>query len=995
MTLRKYKWTFLIVFVFGIITPCRASTIIVSKDGKGHFTSIQAAIDGIPSESNSRHTILIRSGVYNEKVFISKNNIHLKGEKKPFFGKSWSNYQNIINGENQGKDGVLIIFSQARDIHRCTYNDDWGAAVMNVKATDITLENLTVVNDYGFQTIENRYIPCNDGTIKEVRHDGHQFALRCMPNTQRFEAIHCNFYSKGGDTVSPWDVENGTFYFKKCTMEGGVDMYCPRGWAYAEDCHFVCHNLNAAIWHDGTMYESSKSVLKNCSFEGDPGYKLGRYHRPAQIFLIGCSFSKEMADADIYQVNKDSILQWGRRVYYFDCKREGGDYAWHKDNIDRRNARKINRQWTLAERWDKFVMPTISVDYKMPGASNAIDSIAERVLFVQRQNGGWPKTLDGKTQPVPYTKVWSEEFISDVFKKNKPQDATIDNGATTREINILAAAYLKTKNNKYRASAEKGLRYLLKMQYYNGGFPQFFPDTSGYHKHITYNDNAMVNVLELFKKIEDKKAPFEEVGQTLSEEISIALQKGIDCILKTQVKTENKRTIWGAQHDKDDLKPAKARAYEHPSYAVSESASIINFLMTIKNPDSLVRASIIEGVTFLDKIKIEHKSIKPILNDPKDYELIHNEKAGPLWARFYDITTLKPIFSGRDGIIKYDVSEIEKERRSNYKWHGDWCIETFTKYEKWVSKWVKPSSAGITMKKDTSYNINSAYKEASSKNKNIKMAISSHQKYTLKSNLVYKDRDGVTLRTDIYTPSVNKKINGQVIIMIHGGGWRSGDKSMHADLCKSLANLGYICFVPEYRLSTHALYPAAVQDLTWFVSWVKTKLKEIYQGPSEIAIMGFSAGAQLASLIAQKPEIEKFYERPGSLDDLNSINALINLDGILAFIHDESGEGDDSKKKSAATLWFGYDRLQNPALWKEASPLTYAGKKSPPTLFINSSVSRMHAGRKDYADTLDKYGIYHEINELIDAPHSFVFFNPWFEKTVAYIHRFLMKVGRD
>ncbi|MEY3421729.1 MAG: hypothetical protein RIR48_2025, partial [Bacteroidota bacterium] len=760
-------------------------------------------------------------------------------------------------------------------------------------------------------------------------------------------------------------------------------------------CHFVCHNLNAAIWHDGAMYESSKSVLKNCSFEGDPGYKLGRYHRPAQMFLIGCSFSKEMADADIYQVNKDSVLQWGRRVYYFDCKREGGDYVWHKDNIDRRNARKINRQWTLAERWNKFVIPTISADYKMPGTSNAIDSIAERVLFVQRQNGGWPKTLDGKTQPVPYTKVWSEEFISDVFKNNKPQDATIDNGATTREINILAASYLKTKNNKYKASAEKGLRYLLKMQYDNGGFPQFFPDTSGYRKHITYNDNAIVNVLELFKKIEDKKAPFEEVGQTLSEEISIALQRGIDCILKTQVKVENKRTIWGAQHDKDNLKPAKARVYEHPSYAVSESASIINFLMSLNNPDARVITAIMDGVIFLDKIKIENKAVKPLWNDPNDYELINDEKGGPLWARFYEITTLKPIFSGRDGIIKYDVSEIEKERRSNYKWHGDWCVGTFTKYEKWVSKWVKPSSEGITMKRDSSYNINSAYKEASSKNKNIKLPVTSNQKYTLKSNVVYKDRDGLTLRSDIYIPSLNKKINGQVIIMIHGGGWKSGDKNMHADLCKSLAGLGYICFVPEYRLSTHALYPAAVQDLTWYVSWVKTKIKEIYQGQAEIAIMGFSAGAQLASLIAQKPQIDKFYESPSSLNDLNSINALINLDGIMAFIHKESGEGDDSKKKSAATLWFGYDRLQNPSLWKEASPLTYAGKNSPPTLFINSSVDRMHAGRKDYTDTLDKYGIYHEIYEIGDAPHSFVFFNPWFENTVSYIHRFLVKVGQD
>lgn len=55
----------------------------------------------------------------------------------------------------------------------------------------------------------------------------------------------------------------------------------------------------------------------------------------------------------------------------------------------------------------------------------------------------------------------------------------------------------------------------------------------------------------------------------------------------------------------------------------------------------------------------------------------------------------------------------------------------------------------------------------------------------------------------------------------------------------------------------------------------------------------------------------------------------------------------------------------------------------------------MHAGRKEYIDTLDTYGIYNEIYEMGDAPHSFIFFNPWFEKTVAYIHRFLLKIGQN
>ena len=995
MDLLKNRWAFLIILIFGLLSPCRTATIIVSKDGKGHFASIQTAVESLPADDKSHHIILIRSGVYNEKIFISKPNIHLKGEKRPVFGKNWSIFQTFLQNGTKKNQGVIIKFSQSRDIHRCAYPDDWGASVLNVKANGIKLENLTIVNDYGFQNYENTTIKCNDGSEKEIRHDGHQFALRCMPTTQRFEAIYCNFYSKGGDTVSPWDVENGTFYFKRCTMEGGVDMYCPRGWAYAEDCHFVCHNLNAAIWHDGTVYESSKSVLKNCSFEGVSGYKLGRYHRPAQMYLIGCRFSKDMADAEIYQVNKDSVLRWGKRIFYYDCKRNGRNYSWHKNNIDKKTARLINRQWTLGERWNTYVTPTISVDYTMPVSVAPIDSIAERIVIVQRSYGGWPKTLDGKTQPIPYTKPWTKEFIDVVLSKNNSDDGTIDNGATVREINLLAEAYIKTKNIKYKLSAEKGIQYLLNMQYENGGFPQFFPDTSGYHKHITYNDNAMVNVLELFKKIVEQKAPFSEVGQSYHAKVSQSLSKGINCIINTQVILENKSTIWGAQHDKNNLKPARARIYEHPSLAVSESGSILNFLMTIKDTDTLIRNAIIQGVTFLDKIKIQNTAISYKPDNPKDYELIPDVNAAPLWARFYDVATLKPIFSGRDGVIKYNVSEIEEERRSNYRWHGDWALGTFQKYEKWVAKWIEATKEGITSIRDTSYNLNAVFKDAVKKDKNIKLPVIHDLKYILKSDEVYKAWEKEILKSDIYLPSGGTKINGQIIIMIHGGGWRSGNKGMHSDLCKSLASLGYICFVPEYRLSTHALYPAAVQDLTFYIHWVKNKVKDFHVDPCKIALMGFSAGGQLASLIAQKPEVDHFYENTSFKHDLKCINALINLDGTLSFVHKESGEGDDSKKKSAATLWFGYDRLQNPTLWKEASPLPYVGKNTPPTLFINSSVDRMHAGREDYLSQLNAYGIYNEVHVLNDAPHSFIFFNPWFGKTVDYIHQFLMKVSQN
>jgi pectinesterase len=254
--------------------------------------------------------------------------------------------------EGQSRSGVVITESIARDAWRCLHNDDWGVATINIDANDVTLKNLTVINSFGFDWKNEVVINCLQDTVakqKKLRKDGHQMALRTM-NATRFKAINCHFKAFGGDTVSPWNVSEGLFYFKDCVMEGGVDFYCPRGWAWAENCKFIAHSGTAAIWHDGSKIEESKTVLKNCTFEGFDGFKLGRYHRDAQFYLIDCSFAENMADADIYLVPTSNNIQWGRRVYYYDCHRKGGDYSWHKNNI--KAAEHITTSWLFGSRWN-------------------------------------------------------------------------------------------------------------------------------------------------------------------------------------------------------------------------------------------------------------------------------------------------------------------------------------------------------------------------------------------------------------------------------------------------------------------------------------------------------------------------------------------------------------------------------------------------------------------------------------------------------------------
>ena len=312
--------------------------IIVAADGSGKYRTIQGAINSLPDSAAQPRIIFIKNGIYKEKIYLEKHNIILQGESK---------------------EKTILTNSIARDEWRCMHNEDWGVATLNIDGNDITLQNMSIINSYGFDNTKDRTIFCPSDTspshIKSIKPNGHQMALRTMSAT-RLKAINCLFKAYAGDTVSPWNVEFGMFYFKDCEMEGGVDFYCPRGWAYAEGCTFTAHTGDATIWHDGSKIKDSKTVLVNCSFKGYDGFKLGRYHKDGQFYLIECKFAANMADKDIYLVPTSNTIQWGRRIYYYNCHKTGGDYKWFADNLSLAegdvDVKKINANWVFGNRWN-------------------------------------------------------------------------------------------------------------------------------------------------------------------------------------------------------------------------------------------------------------------------------------------------------------------------------------------------------------------------------------------------------------------------------------------------------------------------------------------------------------------------------------------------------------------------------------------------------------------------------------------------------------------
>lgn len=312
--------------------------------------------------------------------------------------------------------------------------------------------------------------------------------------------------------------------------------------------------------------------------------------------------------------------------------------------------------------------------------------IGDQLIVYQRVTGGWPKNID---MVKPMT---DEELTRVNDEKSRLDDSTTDNDATNIQMFFLARLYQATQIDKYKEAFCKGVEYLLSGQYDNGGWPQFWPKMRDYQPHITFNDDAMVNTMALLRDVYLQKAPFDGgiIGEELREKAKTAFDKGVECILNCQIKKDGKLTVWCQQHDHVTFEPAKARAYELPSYCSAESAGIVRLLMNIKKPSEQIKQAIKSAMLWFDEHKLTGvKVVKTGKKGTPDYNtvLIKDSTASPLWARYYDLDECKPFVCDRDGIPHRDLSEIGPERRNGYAWYNDKPAQLYSIYQKWLEKY--------------------------------------------------------------------------------------------------------------------------------------------------------------------------------------------------------------------------------------------------------------------------------------------------------------------
>ena len=254
---------------------------------------------------------------------------------------------------------------------------------------------------------------------------------------------------------------------------------------------------------------------------------------------------------------------------------------------------------------------------------------------------------------------------------------------------------------------------------------------------------------------------------------------------------------------------------------------------------------------------------------------------------------------------------------------------------------------------------------------------------------LYKTVGERELHSDIFLPPVGTRV-GQAIVLVHGGGWHSGNKSNFYTMASLLAQRGYVVVLPEFRLAPEAGYPAGLLDVNDAIRWTISQADELGIDPQRIAIGGESSGGQMASLVAYTGGTPLFSAGP---DDAPRVNALIDIDGAIDFTTPLALANENRNDATPAARWLGGSWEHAPERWREASAATYVGPRSPPTLVISGEQDRFTAGIEKVLPVLEAHGIANRHAHFADQPHAFWLFEPYASQIVDEIDTFLQGIA--
>jgi pectinesterase len=655
------SWLILVILLCAAPTAPQSDSYdyVVAKDGSGDYTSIQAAIDGAKSFPPERITIFVKDGVYREKVTVHAWNprITLIGESKE---KTILTYDDHFDKINRGRNSTFFTYT------------------LMVQANDFRARNLTVKNSAG---------PV-----------GQALALRVEGDRVVFE--NCRFLGHQ-DTIYVAGAGHRQ-YFKDCYIEGTTDFIFGQATAVFEDCRIHSTDDSYITAASTPKEEPFGLVFLDCRLTAAPDVEEVYLGRPWRKYAQTVFLRSEMGA----HIRPEGWNNWSKpeaeqTAFYAEYDNSGpgadrsGRVAWAKQLSEDEAARYTTATiFGGGDEWFRSPSEGISWDDILDqeggwyGGEEAI-RIADNVLLYQHESGGWPKNIDmarqlsaSETDDIRQEQAAGGTTLSDI---------TIDNGATYTQIRYLARVYEATGEQRFAEGVQRGVDYLLEAQYENGGWPQYYPLRDGYYENITFNDGAMIGAMRVLRDVAEGENSFSFVDSSRRQRAATAVEQGVDVILEMQIEVEGTLTAWCAQYDPETLKPVGARSYEPPSISGGESVGVVEYLMEMEAPSPEVIRAVESAVDWFERVKLTDVRLLEI----KDASVPEGEDVvvgfdpsddTPLWARFYEIGTNRPIFMDREGTVYRALSQVPYERRTGYDWLGDWPLELLNeRYPVWRS----------------------------------------------------------------------------------------------------------------------------------------------------------------------------------------------------------------------------------------------------------------------------------------------------------------------
>ena len=221
------------------------------------------------------------------------------------------------------------------------------------------------------------------------------------------------------------------------------------------------------------------------------------------------------------------------------------------------------------------------------------------------------------------------------------------------------------------------------------------------------------------------------------------------------------------------------------------------------------------------------------------------------------------------------------------------------------------------------------------------------------------------LLLDLYTPK-DLKEPAPLIMFIHGGGWRGGDKEDYKFYATHYAEQGYVVASIGYRLRDEALYPAAVNDTKCALRWARAHAEKLNIDPERIGVLGGSAGGHLAMMIGYSSDIHRLEGTGGWPDTSSHVKCVVDIYGPTDFTTEYG------RTHELTTKFIGKSYEDAPHLYEEISPLLHVDENAPPTLILHGTLDDLVPITQSdkLAAELERLGVPVWYDRIDGYPHS-------------------------